>query len=784
MASKKKLLIVESPAKAKTIKKILGKDFTVKASVGHIRDLNSKGRGKKALGIDTEHDYKPDYIVIKGKEKTVKELQDAAAKSDEVYLAPDPDREGEAIAWHLKEALGLSDEEARRVTYSAITKSAVQQALDNPRSIDMNLVNAQQGRRVLDRLVGFSLSPFLWKKVAKNLSAGRVQSVAVRIVVDREREIKAFNPEEFWKIKAQVSPEKTEKDKFEAQLVRWQGKKFELGNPVAQTETSANEVADHIRSNPLTVKKVETREAKGKTSPPFITSTLQQAASTALSFGTSKTMSVAQKLYEGMEIEGTTQGLITYMRTDSTRIAPEALEEVRNYIKENFDPEYLPEKPQIYSTSKNAQDAHEAIRPSSVALTPEKVQPYLTRDQYRLYELIWRRFVASQMPPARYDVTTVTIQSGEGELEAKGRITRFKGYTILIPEGKSGRKEDSKYQNLPDIKQEDLLDLLGLDVTQNFTKPPARYSEASLVKALEKEGIGRPSTYAPIIKTISDRGYVRLENRYFHATELGIAVNDILVQNFNNIMDLRFTAGMEGDLDRVENGETDWIKLVDGFYKPFSQQLDKALEDAEALKGRPWDGEEKCPLCGSGLLVRYSVNGAFLGCEKYPECKGLIPMPGENGEGDQPEVDVNCPECGSPMIMKTSRYGKQFLACSKYPECKTTLSVDKEGKPVELPKVEMDCEVCGKPMEVKMGRRGPFLACTGYPDCKNTMPLDKEGKPVILPKVEGEVCEKCGKPMEVKMGRRGPFLACSGFPKCRNAKPLPGEEKKKDKEKE
>lgn len=781
MAAKKKLLIVESPAKAKTIKKILGKDFTVKASVGHIRDLSSKGRGKKALGIDTENGYKPDYVIIKGKEKTVKELQDAAAKADEVYLAPDPDREGEAIAWHLKELIGLSDEEAHRVTYSSITKKAVQQALENPRKIDMNRVNAQQGRRILDRLVGFSLSPFLWKKVAKNLSAGRVQSVAVRIVVEREREIKAFDPEEFWRIKAQVSPENKKKDQFDAQLVRWKGKKFELGNPVAQTESSARELAEHIQNNPLKVQKIETREARGKTSPPFITSTLQQAASTALSFGTSKTMSVAQKLYEGMEIDGETQGLITYMRTDSTRIAPEALEEVRKYIAENFDPEYLPEKPQMYSSSKNAQDAHEAIRPSSVELTPEKVQPFLTREQYRLYELIWRRFVASQMPPARYDVTTVTIASGDGELEAKGRITRFKGYTILVPEGKNPKKEAGKYQNLPDVKKEDLLDLLDLDVSQNFTKPPARFSEASLVKALEKEGIGRPSTYAPIIKTIRDRGYVRLESRYFHASELGMAVVDILVDNFDNIMDLKFTAGMESDLDLVESGETDWIKLVDDFYRPFEERLEKAGKEAEALKGRPWDGEEKCPLCGSNLLVRYSVNGAFLGCEKYPECKGLIPMPGEKGADEQPEVAVDCPSCKSPMIMKTSRYGKKFLACTKYPECKTTMSVDKEGNPVALPKVERDCDECGKPMEVKMGRSGPFLACTGYPDCKNTMPLDKNGKPVVLPKVEGEVCEKCGKPMVVKMGRRGPFLACTGFPKCRNAKPLPGEEDKKEK---
>lgn len=778
MAATKKLLIVESPAKAKTIKKILGKDFTVKASVGHIRDLSSSGRGKKALGIDIEHDYKPNYIIIKGKEKTVKELQDAAAKADEIYLAPDPDREGEAIAWHLKEALNLSDEEAHRVTYSSITKSAVLKALENPHKIDMDRVNAQQGRRVLDRLVGFSLSPFLWKKVAKNLSAGRVQSVAVRIVVEREREIKAFIPEEFWKIKALVSPPESKKDQFEAALVRWQGKKFELGNPDASNEASSAVVAEHIKSKDLSILKIETREAKGRPSPPYITSTLQQGASTYLGFGTTKTMSVAQKLYEGMEIEGETQGLITYMRTDSTRIAPEAMEDVRNYIKNNFDPEFLPEKPQEYSTKKNAQDAHEAVRPSSTELTPERVKPYLTREQYRLYELIWRRFVASQMPPARFDITTVTIGAGEAELEAKGRIVRFPGHTVLIPD--SDKKEDSKYQNLPDVKAEDPLDMDKLDVTQNFTKPPSRFSEASLVKALEKEGIGRPSTYAPIIRTINDRGYVRLESRAFHATELGMAVVDILIGNFEDIMELQFTANMESSLDEVEQGKANWVELVDNFYKPFDAKLEKALTDAEPLKGRPWDGDEKCPLCESPLVLRYSVNGAFLGCSTYPECKGLMPMPGENeqDENAEPAEIVPCPECGSNMILKKSRFGKEFLACSKYPECKTTMSVDKEGKPVELPKIKRDCDICGKPMEVKMGRRGPFLACSGYPDCKNTMPIDKDGKVIILPKVEGEVCEKCAKPMEVKMGRRGPFLACTGYPKCRNAKPLPGEEDK------
>ncbi len=433
MAAKKKtgnaLVIVESPAKAKTIKKILGPGFEVKASVGHVRDLESKGWGKAALGIDLENNYQPKYKIIKGKEKTVKELKDAAAKATEVYLAPDPDREGEAIAWHLKEIIGLDDEKAKRITYQAITKKAVLEAIDNPRTINMDLVHAQQGRRVLDRLVGFSLSPFLWKKVAKSLSAGRVQSVAVRIVVEREREIVAFVPEEYWKIMAFLHPESDKKSLFKAQLVRWKGEKFGLGGKFAGTEDSAREVETLLNQADFNIDSIKRRKAKGKGMTPFITSTLQQAASTQLSFGTSKTMSVAQKLYEGIELaDGEHVGLITYMRTDSTRVAPEAIDEVRQYISDNFDKVYLPEKAKVYgSSNKNAQDAHEAIRPSYVAHTPESVAQFLTREQQRLYELIWRRFVASQMNPPEYETTTIHIKAAEGELEAKGRVTLFDG---------------------------------------------------------------------------------------------------------------------------------------------------------------------------------------------------------------------------------------------------------------------------------------------------------------------------------------------------------------------
>ncbi|MBN2625831.1 MAG: type I DNA topoisomerase [Spirochaetales bacterium] len=779
-AKGKKLVIVESPAKAKTIKKILGPDFEVKASVGHIRDLQ-KGWGKKSFGIDIENGYKPNYIIIKGKEKTVNELKKAASVASEVFLAPDPDREGEAIAWHLKEVMELTDEQAKRITYQAITKKAVLDAVSHPSSIDMDLVNAQQGRRVLDRLVGFSLSPFLWKKVAKNLSAGRVQSVAVRIVVDREREIAAFVPEEFWRITASLYPEKKKKDLFEAQLVEWKGEKFALGSPAAGTEESAREIADRLEKAEYSVESVSSKEAKSRLLPPFITSTLQQAASTSLRFGTSRTMSVAQKLYEGIDLEdGNPVGLITYMRTDSTRIAPEALEEVRQFIGKNYDAAYLPEKPNTYGKSQGAQDAHEAIRPTSVEYTPDRVKSFLSAEQYKLYELIWRRFVASQMNPARYLTTTVRIAADEGILEAKGRVTVFDGYTVLIPESdkKDDEEEkDKKNQNLPPLEGGNPLNLKELDTAQHFTKPPSRYSEASLVRALEKEGIGRPSTYAPIIKTIRDRGYVRLEKRAFHATELGMAVNDMLVNNFSDIMALKFTADMESDLDKVESGEVDWVKLIDSFYKPFSEAVTKATDEAEALKNRAWTGGDVCPQCGGPLVVRYSMNGAFLGCSNYPDCKGLLPMPGENDsdENGESQPEVSCPVCGKPMILKKSRYGKEFLACTSYPECKTTLSVDKDGKPVELPKIERTCEKCGNPMEVKMGRRGPFLACSNYPECKNTLPIDKEGKVVELPKVEGQVCDKCGGEMVVKMSRRGPFLSCSNYPKCRNAKPLPKE---------
>ena len=799
IVGKDNLLIVESPAKAKTIKKFLGRDFVVKASMGHVRDIPSRGRDRSDIGIDFQNHYQPYYVPIESREKVIKELRSAADKAAHVFLAPDPDREGEAIAWHLKEMLELPDERVSRVTFNAITKSAVKDAMEHPANVNMDLVNAQQGRRVLDRIVGYRLSPFLWKKVTKGLSAGRVQSVAVRLVAEREQEIQAFKTTEFWRIHALLSPEGLAKDKFEAELVGWQGGEFVLPGsdkkaprtPTAPDEATAKKIVEALSGVPYRVIDVIEREVKGRPSPPFITSSLQQAASNLLRIGAQRTMRIAQQLYEGVEIEGESTGLITYMRTDSTRIAPEAIQEVRQYIGETFAPPYLPEKPNAYSSRKGAQDAHEAIRPTSVYLTPDRVKPFLSSEQHRLYELIWRRFVASQLSPAEYRVTTAKIEAGDGLFEAKGRRILFDGHTVVsLANAKKKKKEEEENQGqddsdgkerqeeeqlLPKLEKGQGLDMHEITPEQHFTQPPTRFTEASLVRELEKEGIGRPSTYAPIVQTIQERGYVRQENRRFFATQLGLAVTGILKDNFPDIMDVKFTAQMESDLDKVEEGEIEWSKLVDRFYKPFETRLKDAMDSSQPLKGVPAPNGEKCPQCGADMMIRYSQRGAFLGCSKYPDCAGTRQLPGEEGDvgPDDAELEgITCPDCGSPMTKKRSRFGV-FLACSAYPNCKCTRPIAKNGQVVQLPDIKRDCEKCGKPMQVKSGRRGPFLACSGYPECRNTKHLDKDGNVVELPEVEGVLCDKCNAPMVVRMSRRGPFLACSAYPKCRNAKPIP-----------
>ncbi|MFH0911548.1 MAG: type I DNA topoisomerase [Planctomycetota bacterium] len=798
-ASQNSVVIVESPAKARTIAKFLGKGYRVNASMGHVRDLARGGSGKAAFGIDFSHGYAPIYETIKGREKILAALKKAADSAPSVYLAPDPDREGEAIAWHLAEALKLPKNKIHRITFNAITKTEVTRAIEHPRAIDMNLVNAQQARRVLDRLVGFSLSPLLWKKVTKGLSAGRVQSVAVRMVVEREKEIRAFVPEEYWRVRATLSePGKTAPaDCFEAVLVAWRERPLWLGEKDGKLDRDGKEklhlrnaeeadaVVQALAGASYVVQDLAERKVTVRPGPAFITSTLQQAAGTFLGFGTAKTMRVAQQLYEGVEIDGSATGLITYMRTDSFRIAPEALDEARAYIGERFAPAYLPEKPNFFRSKKGAQDAHEAIRPTSARLAPESVRRFLSEDQYRLYNLVWRRFVSSQMAPAEYWNTTATIAAGEGLFEARGRKVLFDGFTALWSAAakkrprkneeangvEPGEDEAERFesQELPPIARDETLALHALEPQQKFTQPPPRFSEASLVRALEKEGIGRPSTYAPIIQTIQERGYVRLARRAFHATELGMAVTDLLCRGFPDIMDYRFTAGMENDLDRVEEGEVDWVKMVDDFYKPFEARLAEAGESLDPLKGRPAPNNETCPECGSAMVVRYSQYGAFLSCGAYPECKGTRPLDVESDNGTGEDLPA-CPACGSPLVRKRGRFG-EFLSCSAYPECKTTLPLDRKGKPVTLPKIDLACNLCGKPMAAKMGRRGPFVACTGYPECRNTLPLDKEGRVVELPQVTA-TCEKCGAEMTVRMSRRGPFLGCSAYPKCRNTKPL------------
>lgn len=786
-SSERALVIVESPAKAKTIQKFLGRGYIIKASMGHVRDLASgKGKGQIRFGIDFANRYQPVYVPIKGREKTLEQLAKAAEECDIIYLAPDPDREGEAIAWHIAEALHLSSAKTRRVTFNAITKSAVTEAMAHARDIDLDRVNAQQARRVLDRIVGFSLSPLLWKKVAKGLSAGRVQSVAVRMVVEREKEIQAFITEEFWRLTASLNTKENQSpETFFAQLVSWKGNKLWQGQKEWKGEKNglrtleqANEIQSTLKNSPYLVSDLIERKSSSKPNPAYITSTLQQAASTFLGSGPRKTMRIAQQLYEGVEIDGNPTGLITYMRTDSVRIAPEAIQEAREYIAANFPPEYLPEQPNVYSSKKDAQDAHEAIRPAIPSLAPEAIRNYLTEEQYRLYTLIWRRFMASQMTGASYLSTTAVISAGEASFEAKGKQVLFDGHTVLAAgnrqkavnpeEGDSEGKEEN--QLLPLLKVGALLSCEDLVSSQHFTPPPPRYSEASLVRALEKEGIGRPSTYAPIVQTIQERGYVRLESRRFFASELGSGVTELLQQGFPEIMDYSFTAEMEAKLDHIEEGKMDWVKVIDEFYLPFAVELGRADLTIDALKGKPAPAGEICPQCETEMTIRYSKNGAFLSCTKYPECKGTRPLDEPGVDDDVPVVE--CPECSAIMQKKRGRFG-QFMACPKYPDCKGTLPLDREGQLEVMPIVEpRDCEKCGRPMGIKRGRKGFFLSCSGYPECKNAKPITKEGQIIDLPDVSG-TCEKCQSSMVVRNSRRGPFLGCTGYPKCRNAKPIP-----------
>jgi DNA topoisomerase-1 len=788
---KKNLVIVESPAKAKTINKYLGPDYEVAASKGHVRDLP-----KSRFGIDIEGGWVPTYRNLADRKEVIASLKKMAAKAGLVYLAPDPDREGEAIAWHLKEALGLKDEVTRRVTFNEITKRAVQDAFSHAGAIDMERVRAQEARRFLDRVVGYRLSPLLSRNLAQHLSAGRVQSVAVRLIVEREREIQNFTPEEYWKITALLAPEgkvrkpdgkksaaKKESSNgkkkeagngkpavspaaeipegaFLAELAEWADKKFEAHN-----QADAMAIVSALEGAKYTVAKVEKKERQEKASPPFTTSTLQQQASLRLHYSAKKTMMLAQRLYEGVELgkEGSV-ALITYMRTDSTRVSNEALTACRDHIGKSYGARYLPAEPNRFSSGKSAQEAHEAIRPTDVSYTPERVARFnLPQDQLRLYTLIYNRFVASQMTPAVFDITNVEVRAAEGLFKAQGKVMKFDGYRRVLPPG--GKQEDAL---LPPLTEKQLLDLLELTPTQRFTEPPPRYNEASLVKTLEKEGIGRPSTYAAIISKIQERGYVEQAQRRFHATELGMTVTDLLVQHFPQVMDLKFTSHMEEELDQIEGHKAERDDVLREFYEPFQQALQvaetKMMEDAE-----------KCPQCGKPLVERFSKSGKFFGCSGYPECN-YIKRRGDNGAPREPAkpTEHKCPTCGKPMVERMGSRGP-FLGCSGYPECRTTMNLDEHGKPVLSSKpTEHTCAKCGKPMVLREGRRGPFLGCTGYPKCRNIVNVDAEGNPVKEMET-GVSCEKCGAPMVVKRGPRGPFLGCSAYPKCRSTKPIPEE---------
>ncbi len=757
----KSLVIVESPKKAKSINKFLGPSFVVKASMGHVRDLP-----KRKLGLDVENGYAPDYEIMPGKKETINDLRKEADRAGMVYLATDPDREGEAIAWHLQQALGLEDERVRRVLFFEITERAVKEAFNHVGPIDINKVNAQQARRFLDRFVGYQLSPLLWRKMrSRNLSAGRVQSVSVRLIVDREKEIRAFVSEEYWKVTATLSPvgSKEESERFTAELSEWQGKSFEAGN-----ETQAMDIRDTLAKASYRVDRLETVERPDRPDAPFKTSTLQQQATIRLRFSGKKTMKIAQELYEGIEVDGSGPvGLITYMRTDSLRVSDDAVTSVRRQIEDNFGPRYLPAKPNRYAAGKLAQEAHEAIRPTELKFDPEAIRDRLTQDQYKLYSMIYRRFVASQMTPAMFEVTNVEVVAGPGLFKSQGKILRFDGYRRVMPP--AGKQEDSL---LPPLNVAQPLDLQDLAATQHFTQPPPRFSEAGLIKALEKENIGRPSTYAPIIQTIQDRGYVEQKDRRFFATDLGMAVTDYLVDNFPKIMDVKFTGHMENELDEIVTGKEELVGVLNEFYFPFQESLKVAEEKpghVEIATG------ENCPDCQAPLVMKFGRTGAFAGCSKYPECKYTKPMGGDSAARGI-ETDHICPACGNKLKQKESKRGP-FLYCSGYPKCKEIFELDPDGQPVAKPKAEVTehaCPKCKKPMILRQGARGAFLGCSGYPKCRSTIQVDDQGKPVAALQIDVK-CVKCGGPMGVKSGRRGAFLGCLAYPKCRSTAPIPDE---------
>ncbi|MBS0847228.1 type I DNA topoisomerase [Citrobacter sp. JGM124] len=791
----KALVIVESPAKAKTINKYLGNNYVVKSSVGHIRDLPTSGsttkkstdaaapKGAKKvkkdehtalvnrMGIDPWHDWKARYEILPGKEKVVAELKSLAENADHIYLATDLDREGEAIAWHLREVIGGDDARYSRVVFNEITKNAIQQAFDKPGELNIDRVNAQQARRFMDRVVGYMVSPLLWKKIARGLSAGRVQSVAVRLVVEREREIKAFVPEEYWQIDASLNTPKG--DLLGMQVSHHQDKPF---RPVNREQTMA--AVALLEKASYTVRDREDKPTSSKPGAPFITSTLQQAASTRLGFGVKKTMMMAQRLYEA--------GHITYMRTDSTNLSQDALSMVRDYVSENFGAEYLPKEPNQYASKDNSQEAHEAIRPTDIQIQSEVLKD-MEADAQKLYQLIWRQFVACQMTPAQYDATTLTVEAGEYRLKARGRILRFDGWTKVMPALRKGDED----RTLPAVNPGDALSLTELMPAQHFTKPPARFSEASLVKELEKRGIGRPSTYASIISTIQDRGYVRAENRRFYAEKMGEIVTDRLEENFRELMNYDFTAQMEDNLDKIATNKAEWKQALDHFFSDFSAQLEKAEQDPEHGGMRPNQmvlTSIDCPTCGREMGIRTASTGVFLGCSGYAlppkeRCKTTINLVAENEvlnvlEGDDAETNAlrakrRCQKCGTAMDSYLIDPKRKLHVCGNNPTCDGYEIEEGEFRIKGYDGPVVECEKCGSEMHLKMGRFGKYMGCTNEA-CKNTRKILRNGEvappkedPVPLPELP---CERSDAYFVLRDGAAGVFLAANTFPKSRETR--------------
>ena len=751
----KSLVIVESPAKAKTINKYLGSEYKVLASMGHVRDLP-----KSKLGVDVDNGFEPVYELLATRKKVIGELKAAAKDATDIYIATDPDREGEAIGWHLAEELGTKKKKIHRLMFNEITKKAVQEAIKHPGKINLRMVDAQQARRVLDRLVGYKISPILWDKVRRGLSAGRVQSVALKLICDREQEIAKFVPEEYWLLFAQLAG--SQPPEFEAKLVKKGDQTIKVGN-----ELESKQVLTDLDGAKFVVSSVAIKERKRNAAPPFITSKLQQTAR----YPVKRTMQIAQGLYEGVELPGLGVegpiGLITYMRTDSTRVSEDALTAVREHIGTVYGAEYVPEKPNVFKTKSDAQDAHEAIRPTSMEYDPEKVRPFLTSEQYSLYRLIWNRFVASQMPPATFDETTVDISAGDYLFRVKGTVPKFPGWLAAYgqvteekPETEKDKDEDDSPTGvLPPLAEGDRLELKALRPEQKFTQPPPRFTEATLVKELEENGIGRPSTYASIIGVLQDRDYANKVEGKFKPTALGLIITDLLIKSFDDILDVEYTRRLEEDLDRIEEGKADYKGTLTTFYKKFKKDLAKAGKEMQNLK-EGIKTEEICDRCGKGMVIKVGKFGPFVACSGYPDCTNTRELEKSEPNAEVVETqDEACENCGKPMVVKRGRFG-QFLACTGYPECKTTRKIISSGGSMKAAKpdqiLDEKCPKCESNLVIKQGRFGEFTACTNYPTCK-----------YVKLKSTGVICPTDGGDIVERKSRRGKaFYGCANYPDC------------------